>query len=431
MDVAALLAVVRRWWLLILVATILGGVGGWIGSSASARTYESSTRLLVGPVNADFDTLRASGELAQTYANLATSDAVLAGAASAVGLATGDLREAVDARAEATSRILTVRAEADDPARAAAIANAVGESLAAYTATGAARPEGEVRVVDPAIDAADPVAPSAELIALLAALGALLAALLVVTVLELLDDRVRSIDDLRRVAGRPIAGHVASDGSILTADPASRDAASYRAAAGMLPIAGREGSIVVLADAEEGRRSGQVCVNLAAAIVGTGLSVRVVDAREGEPLDGRLVAALRGVAPSIRNGGDPRSQAPVEVVHAAEDAWQSPSALDARGDDEATTARVNLVDVGDPRHALTARAWTDDADAVVLCATIGHATRSSVREALERLASISTVPPVVLAVNRRGVGQQLAAAVPKPGARSARQLRSRAAPPRR
>ena len=62
MELTGYLAILRRWWSTLLVAVWVAAV---LGFPCSARriepTYEASVRLLVGPINTDTNTLRASG----------------------------------------------------------------------------------------------------------------------------------------------------------------------------------------------------------------------------------------------------------------------------------------------------------------------------------------------------------------------------------
>ena len=72
MELSGYIAVVRRWWWTLLVAAWVAGLTGFLVASQIAPTYESRVSLLVGPINTDQNTLRASGQLVQTYAQLVT-----------------------------------------------------------------------------------------------------------------------------------------------------------------------------------------------------------------------------------------------------------------------------------------------------------------------------------------------------------------------
>ena len=68
MELTGYLAVARRWWWTLLVATWVAAMAGLLVATRITPTYEAQAQLLVGPINTDSDTLRASGLLVQTYA---------------------------------------------------------------------------------------------------------------------------------------------------------------------------------------------------------------------------------------------------------------------------------------------------------------------------------------------------------------------------
>jgi len=98
---AEVLDAAKRWWWLLLVAAALAGGMAYLVTSGVPPTYEAETRLLVGPVSADKDTLTAAAQLSQTYAALATSELVLAATKRETGtsLSLSRLRSKVDINA--------------------------------------------------------------------------------------------------------------------------------------------------------------------------------------------------------------------------------------------------------------------------------------------------------------------------------------------
>ncbi len=72
---------IRRWsWLIILATISAAALTYWI-SSQQPLTYEASTRLIIGPgidgLKPDEKDFQTGGRLMQTYAELATTRAVL------------------------------------------------------------------------------------------------------------------------------------------------------------------------------------------------------------------------------------------------------------------------------------------------------------------------------------------------------------------
>ena len=85
-ELSGYLAILRRWWWTLLVAAWVAGLMGYVIAGRIEPTYESSARLLVGPINSDTNTLRASSQLVQTYAELATSSGLLEATVSEMGV---------------------------------------------------------------------------------------------------------------------------------------------------------------------------------------------------------------------------------------------------------------------------------------------------------------------------------------------------------
>jgi uncharacterized protein involved in exopolysaccharide biosynthesis len=223
---------VRRWWWLIGLGAVAGGLAAWLIASHAAKTYQADASLLVGPVSGDFSTLHASGELGKTYAELAASRPVVVAAARAarVNLTPAELEGAVTATSNDVTRIIDIRVRQSSPLAAARLANAVGGQLlrlrtrlpvqqtdAAKTILGdpslallshaqrqAVRgavgrfgwssTAGDLAVVEGALPSRQPVAPKVPMLVLLAALGGALAAVLWASVREALA-RAPAADD--------------------------------------------------------------------------------------------------------------------------------------------------------------------------------------------------------------------------------------------
>jgi uncharacterized protein involved in exopolysaccharide biosynthesis len=126
-----LLPFVRRWgWLMGGGAVVAGLIAGLLASSAG-KTYEAEAKLLVGPVNADYPTLQASGALGRTYAELAHSRRIVEAAAlsARVRLTRKQVRTAVTATSNDVTRILDIRVRHSDPKAAARMAAALAVQL--------------------------------------------------------------------------------------------------------------------------------------------------------------------------------------------------------------------------------------------------------------------------------------------------------------
>lgn len=121
----------RRWWWILLVGALAAGVVANIVASRMQPTYVAQARLLVGPINGDKDTLLASGQLARTYAELATSRPVLQSVIKSSGVPTSveRLTEEVTTTSNDVNRLVTISVEETEPAIAATLANAIATRL--------------------------------------------------------------------------------------------------------------------------------------------------------------------------------------------------------------------------------------------------------------------------------------------------------------
>jgi capsular exopolysaccharide synthesis family protein len=139
MDLRTTVRVLRhRWWLIVLIVA-LAAIPTYLISRSLPKSYEAHTTLLVGlglpGTSPDYQQLLASQQLSQTYASLATTTPVLEAVKSALGLPTDidDFRKSIKSTAPLDSALITITASDGDPARAAAIADALARELISRT----------------------------------------------------------------------------------------------------------------------------------------------------------------------------------------------------------------------------------------------------------------------------------------------------------
>lgn len=131
MEVQGFIPLLRRWWWLLVLGTVVAAAVAYAITTRIDPTYESEVGLLTGPISTDEGTVRASGALARTYAELAVSGPLLDRTASRLGLTTPteDLREAVRSSSNEVSRIVTIRVKDSIPERTALFAETLGREL--------------------------------------------------------------------------------------------------------------------------------------------------------------------------------------------------------------------------------------------------------------------------------------------------------------
>ena len=211
MDLSVALRLVRRWAVVLIGATLIAALIGLVVAGIQRDRYTAEVQLLVGPTAADFQTLRAAADLAETYAELAVGTSVLENAAAEIdtSLDPEAFREVVAARANELTRILTVGVTDTDPRKAAGLANSLASALievAASNAPEAAEGEastnaGSLRVVEAARAPEQPTTPGPAVVVPLAAVAGLATALLAAVSIEMLLDHVREPAEVEEIAG--------------------------------------------------------------------------------------------------------------------------------------------------------------------------------------------------------------------------------------
>jgi capsular polysaccharide biosynthesis protein len=276
------LSLARRWRGMLVAATVTAGLVGYLVASSGTPTYETSSMLLVGPINTDLDTLRAAGQLAETYAQLATSRPVID--ATQRRLRLRDISGSISADASEVTRLLTIHVRDRDPRRGAAIANAHARELLALAAArrGPRVPggPGALQIVDPARPASSPSGPGAVPIAIVCALAGLLGALGLALLLDRSGETVRGAEDVTRFTGAGVVGRLGRGAwrapgtpALVTRAPRSAGADEYRLLATRLRAIGERSLAVLRVD----DRATGVAANLAAAMADGGTRVALLD----------------------------------------------------------------------------------------------------------------------------------------------------------
>lgn len=301
MELGGYFSVARRWWTTLLIATAVAGLAGYAIASSVPPTYESTARLLVGPVVGDVDVMRAAGAISYTYAELAVSEPALDEVRQQLGLPE-DTPVVVRAIPNETTRILQIRAEYGDPEVAASISNLLAENLIAIESEGVVLPEGLLTPIEPAAPNPVPIAPQVSLIAIVAAATGLLAAIVLVLLVEYFGNTINSRAELASTAAVPILGS-ASLGrrfrpsrrlpTIVDAQPESKAATAVRFIATKIAYARPDGPTSSALVVGMAKRDGaaDLALGVATALARAGRRVVVVDANDESDELSALVGA--------------------------------------------------------------------------------------------------------------------------------------------
>ncbi len=292
----------RRNLVLIISLTLIGLSIGVLIALTTPTRYTTSTRLLVSAqagdaaTPAELNLARGYAQQAVTsYVDIIPSSLVLQPVIDDLGLdsTVAQLSSKVSAAAASTtSTAITLTVSDRNPAQAARLANAIGDSFTNVVAEQLERPidaRPSLVRIDTLEAASVPVSPSAPNVPLTVAIGALLglAAGIGIGVLRsVLDNRVRTLDDVERAVSAPVLGGIALDPQakkrplVMSADardPRAEAFRSLRTNVKFLDLG--EGSMALtVTSAGPGEGKSTTTANLAITFAESGARVALIDA---------------------------------------------------------------------------------------------------------------------------------------------------------
>ncbi|MBC7723496.1 MAG: polysaccharide biosynthesis tyrosine autokinase [Burkholderiaceae bacterium] len=292
------LTILRRRWILIVLAGLIGAVAAFGYASTLPQQYRSTTSVYVTAQRGDTSSELVQGSTytqaqVQSFAQLAQMPQVLNPVIAKLRLDTTarDLAGSVAADIRLNTVIIDISVTNSSPERAAAIADAVGASLAltaeAISPSNADNlPAIKMTTVASAEVASSPVSPNTRLIVLSGLIAGVVLAILYALGRELLDTRVRGEKDLSRVTDLPILGSTArrrgkdSSAIVMRSTPYSPGAEEYRRVATNLEFADVDNSVrsIVVTSALPGEGKSSTSINLALAMAERFQRVLLVDA---------------------------------------------------------------------------------------------------------------------------------------------------------
>jgi capsular polysaccharide biosynthesis protein len=272
-------SIAKRWWFALLLAAWGGGLVGYVATLVLPPTYEARTQLLVGPIDANFTVQRASGNLARTFADLATSEDLLAAiVAELPGLDAEALEDTVRTTASDATRLVSILVQQPDPNLAAQAANAIVERL--IQLTDSPNPEGRITVIDVANVPDEPIGPSVPLVVGMAAGAGLIGGVLLLFLWESVSNVVRGRDEAVQLAGAPLLAVLRRAGTVLEAARGSTSLMLLSAHVTATPD-GEDARTVIVGTSLSDTSGAWTAAQLAAALAGAGRTVVVIDGGTG------------------------------------------------------------------------------------------------------------------------------------------------------
>ncbi|MEV7572214.1 polysaccharide biosynthesis tyrosine autokinase [Pseudarthrobacter sp. NPDC089323] len=304
MDLRDYVQVLRRCWILISACTAAGLLIAGSAVLLAKPSYTATTRLFVAIQSSGTVQELQQGNIftqarVQSYVKTVSTPVVLQPVIDSLGLdaAPENLAAKIKASNDVNTVIINIAATDSSPVRAAAIAQATGESLVRTVETlEKPRTGGEspvrLSVVAPATAPSVPSAPNTRLILILGLMLGLVAGVAASMLRALLDTKVRGEADLRRVTDAPVLGGVAFDSDanerplltqISAHSPRAESFRQLRTNLQFANVAGEAKSVLVTSSLP-GEGKSTTATNLAIALAQGGQSVCLVDADLRRPM---------------------------------------------------------------------------------------------------------------------------------------------------
>lgn len=298
MELNDYLKMVKRNWITIVASALLALLLAGAASLIVRPSYLAETKLFVAIQGSGSITELQQGNTfsqarVRSYVETVGTPAVLQPAIDRLGLdmTPAELREKVSAGADLNTVIITISVNDPSPVQAAAIAQAVGDSLIEIVDK-LERPSNEglspvkLSVVTPAIAPVAPSSPNTRLYLTVGLLAGVALGIGIAILRTTLDTRVRGEADLRRVSQAPVLGGISFDPdamkkSLLTqVHPQSPRAESFRQIRTNLQFAhvSHRSKAVLITSSLPGEGKTTTATNLAIAMAQAGQSVVLVDA---------------------------------------------------------------------------------------------------------------------------------------------------------
>lgn len=298
MELRDYVRIIRRGWLLILLATLTG-----IGAAAAyslivTPQYEAETRLYVSTESASSVAELGQGttytqQIVQSFVQVTTTPRVLQPVIDDLGLEetpTG-LADNLTVSAEDNTVLMEIAVTNEDATQAAEVANAVTQSLISVVgeitpdASGVASPV-SVEILQDAVVPGSPVEPQVPLNLVLGLLAGLTLGVGLAVLRETLDTRIRGEHDIALVTDVPALGGIVYDPKaeknplVVQVDPKSPRAESFRTLRTNLQFleAGQSRRSFVITSSVQGEGKSTTVANTAITMQEAGHKVLVIDA---------------------------------------------------------------------------------------------------------------------------------------------------------
>ncbi|UQX89366.1 polysaccharide biosynthesis tyrosine autokinase [Jatrophihabitans telluris] len=315
MSTSKFLTILRQRWPIVVLCVILGAGLSAADIARSTKVYSAGVEIFVATSGAgDVNQLNSANTFiqarVQSYVNVSTSPAVTGPVRKKLNLALTDseLASKISASAPLNKVLIDIHVHDASPARAALIANAVGEQfigavqdIESVTSSTSSKVTTQspvkLTVIHPAQTPQAPIAPRKKVILGLGLLAGLLVGVGYVVARERLDTRLRSTTDVEDLSGLPVLGVVPIDRAAnsqpiaFRADGYSRRGEAFRQLRTNLQFVGVDSPprIISVTSASSADGKTSVAINLAASLSEAGKTVCLIETDLRRPTIGKIL----------------------------------------------------------------------------------------------------------------------------------------------
>ena len=206
--------ILKRFWLIILVAIIALGLGAGYTFYLVTPQYEATTTLYVGRSmssgssdveSAIYQELVLGDKLVNDYRELVKSRQVAELVIERLNngiKTTGEISEILEVSSRTNTRVIVISARHKDPSIATNVANLTAEVFSERAS--AIMEIDNVQILDSAIIPNNPVVPNTMMNLLISGLVGLIIGTGIVFLIEFLDNKIRTPDDVEKLLGLPV-----------------------------------------------------------------------------------------------------------------------------------------------------------------------------------------------------------------------------------
>lgn len=213
MTLLELFQLLKKHLQLVIVLPLVCALAMAVASFALMRnTYTAETSMYIlastgesQSQSANYTDLTASQLLANDVARLLESDRVEKDTAAALGLEDLSAYD-VSVASETTTRVVTLSVTGPDAEGAANVANEMARQVSIVAQD--VQVADSINVIDEAVSPVAPSGPNRPLYVAVALLAGLFMAVAIVVLMDMLDTRVRSAEDVEELLGVPVVGRI-------------------------------------------------------------------------------------------------------------------------------------------------------------------------------------------------------------------------------